>query len=116
MFNLIVYVQLLDGPSENEGRLEYFTEAGWTSVCDNNFNDINAQVVCAEIGLDGGLSIGGGLYGPGPSGIFMSEIDCNGTEEKLSYCPTGVLNTCTHDEDISVVCGMRYLLNYILSY
>ena len=43
-------VRLVDGMSENEGRLEVFHDGSWGSVCDDNFETNDAQVVCRQLG------------------------------------------------------------------
>lgn len=44
-------VRLVDGESRKEGRIEVFINGQWGSVCDDGWNDINAGVVCRQLGL-----------------------------------------------------------------
>ena len=44
-------VQLVRGSSPNEGRVEYCSGGTWGSVCDDNWDNSDAVVVCRQLGL-----------------------------------------------------------------
>ena len=37
--------------TENEGRVEICQENAWSTVCDNDWSDVDAAVVCIQLGL-----------------------------------------------------------------
>jgi len=43
-------VRLVGGRRPHEGRLEILRDSVWGTVCDNDFTDIDAQVVCYSLG------------------------------------------------------------------
>ena len=45
-------VRLVNGTTYNEGRIEIYHANEWGSICDNNFDKGDGQVVCRMLGLD----------------------------------------------------------------
>lgn len=45
-------IQLADGKTKNEGRLEICFENHWGTVCDDGFSNTDASVVCRQLGLE----------------------------------------------------------------
>uniref|UniRef100_G3UR43 Soluble scavenger receptor cysteine-rich domain-containing protein SSC5D n=1 Tax=Meleagris gallopavo TaxID=9103 RepID=G3UR43_MELGA len=101
-------VQLVNGPSRCAGRVEVLEQHQWGTVCDDNWDMRDANVVCWQLGC-GVATAAPGLahFGRGSGPIWLSEVNCTGTEDSLSKCrarPKGVTG-CHHGEDASVVCS-----------
>ena len=43
-------MRLVDGPSESSGRVEIRHDGQWGTVCDDEFGQEEAQVVCRTLG------------------------------------------------------------------
>ncbi|XP_065426830.1 CD5 antigen-like [Chrysemys picta bellii] len=104
-------LRLVNGPSKCSGRLEVRYDGLWGTVCDDNWSETNAQVVCRELGCGPAEPLAPKLqdwprFGQGTGKIWLDDIRCKGTEETLQNCAHRLwsYHDCTHREDISVVC------------
>lgn len=62
-------IRLMGGASPAEGRLEIEINGTWGVVCDHGWNDLNAQVVCNQLGFYGNATTGYyGEFGSGGEG------------------------------------------------
>lgn len=46
-------IQLVNGRTQKDGKVEICLDGTWGSVCDDNWNLRNARVVCRQMGYDG---------------------------------------------------------------
>ncbi|XP_075301986.1 scavenger receptor cysteine-rich domain-containing protein DMBT1 isoform X3 [Opisthocomus hoazin] len=101
-------VRLVNYGSRCAGRVEVFHNKQWGTVCDDNWDLLDAEVVCRQLDCGRALSApGGGQFGHGEGIIWMDEANCTGMETTLSACrarPWGN-NNCYHGEDAGVVCS-----------
>lgn len=87
--------------------MEVLYQSSWGTVCDDDWDYNNAQVVCKQMGCGPAivattLSYFG--YGSGP--ILLDNVDCVGTEKDIVDCfhlGWGQHN-CGHHEDAGVIC------------
>ncbi|CAH1247157.1 PRSS12 [Branchiostoma lanceolatum] len=103
-------VRLVGGDSENEGRVEVLYNGQWGTVCDDRWDEADAKVVCAQLGITGASeAIGKGAFGRGDGPILMDEVRCQGNEKFLSDCPRSnwTVHDCSHMEDAGVRCNVR---------
>lgn len=98
-------------------------------MCDNSWNDTNANVVCRQLGYSdtgiilynvmqlfknehcysdstGAQSLSSAFYGEGNGTILLDEVQCSGSEARLIDCPSLPIEShnCSHAEDASVIC------------
>jgi hypothetical protein len=95
--------------TENEGRVEICLNNAWGTVCNYLFDNLEADVVCRQLGIAEGAHKNSMVYGAGSGPIFLDGLDCKGEETTLLECnpqPNRVF-ICTHDHDVGVFCETR---------
>ncbi|KAM9385171.1 uncharacterized protein KZ484_006767 isoform 2-T3 [Pholidichthys leucotaenia] len=101
-------VQLAGGSDRCAGRVEVWRDGKWGTVCDDQWDLQEANVVCAQLGCGYALNVTGqaGLFPPGRGPIYLDDLNCTGKEENLWACPaTQEDHDCGHKEDAGVVCS-----------
>ena len=79
----------------------------WGTVCENDWDIEDANVVCQQLGYASAVSIStGASYGKGSGHIWMDRVDCLGHEQKLQDCKFEgwAVGECDHSQDVGVVC------------
>ncbi|XP_052693398.1 deleted in malignant brain tumors 1 protein-like [Crassostrea angulata] len=99
----------LVGGSSNSDRVEILYFGQWGTVCDDNFDNNAAEVVCRMLrkSTTNVVIYGNAHFGSGTGPIYFDELVCSGYESDWFSCqhpPLGVHN-CDHDEDAGVQCG-----------
>ncbi|XP_019910243.2 scavenger receptor cysteine-rich domain-containing group B protein isoform X2 [Esox lucius] len=107
------FVRLLGGTTPCSGRVEVKSNQSWTSVCEADFDQPDAEVVCRELGCGAPAAIQGGLYGEGQHPIWAKEFQCKGDESLLLDCDTLArnMNSCTKGSNVGLTCIGRFLTN-----
>uniref|UniRef100_A0A3Q2ZBS5 Si:ch73-127m5.1 n=1 Tax=Hippocampus comes TaxID=109280 RepID=A0A3Q2ZBS5_HIPCM len=91
-------LRLAGGADRKEGRVEVYLHGDWGTICDSGWNDLNAAVVCRQLGHGGALVARGFGQGKGP--VHLDQVRCTGKEEFLGECPSLGLNMlgCRHGQ------------------
>ncbi|KAJ8956326.1 hypothetical protein NQ318_015064, partial [Aromia moschata] len=101
-------MRLANGSSKAEGRVEIKHHGIWGTVCDDDFNEDAAKVVCKYFGYRGVSYVKKEAYfGRGEGPIWLDQVSCYGNETELNDCTHwdwGEHN-CDHGEDVGVVCS-----------
>ncbi|KAG7252067.1 hypothetical protein CRUP_004309, partial [Coryphaenoides rupestris] len=96
------------GEEDFEGRVEVFHKGRWGTVCDDQWDDSDAEVVCRQLGF-GGLAKAWSWahYGQGSGPIMLDVVQCTGNELFLGQCRHGdwEQHNCDHMEDAGVSCS-----------
>ena len=119
-------VRLVGGANKYTGRVEVYSARHntWGTVCDDNFDDNDAKVVCRQLrygydktaGADWSYSAGSkwGVWLPGTGAILLDDVGCSGHESRIFDCTRAYYggymannvgsHNCGHYEDTLVKC------------
>uniref|UniRef100_A0AAZ1XI09 SRCR domain-containing protein n=1 Tax=Oreochromis aureus TaxID=47969 RepID=A0AAZ1XI09_OREAU len=106
-------VRLLNGTSLCSGRLEVNynqsnqSKQSWTSVCEADFDQQDAEVVCREIGCGPPSSLQGALYGDMGAPVWSKEFQCEGHESTLLDCRSSnsTRSSCSPGKAVGLTCS-----------
>ncbi|XP_045898286.1 scavenger receptor cysteine-rich type 1 protein M130-like, partial [Micropterus dolomieu] len=100
-------VRLLDGTSLCSGRLEVKSNQWWSSVCEADFDQQDAEVVCRELGCGAPSVLQGALYGEVEAPMWTKEFQCGGHESALLDCRSSgsARNTCSPGKAVGLTCS-----------
>jgi len=105
-------VRLVDGPVNSAGRIEYCDNLQWHTICDLEWDDPEARVVCTELGFPSAskelllastvkefthylyflantlaaVAVANSQFGLGDGTLLAASFDCNGDENGLNEC------------------------------
>uniref|UniRef100_A0A671NIT4 SRCR domain-containing protein n=1 Tax=Sinocyclocheilus anshuiensis TaxID=1608454 RepID=A0A671NIT4_9TELE len=103
-----VPLRLSGGEGRCSGRLEVYHNAVWGSVCDDQWDISDAQVVCRQLGCGAALRAdGNSVFGAGEGVVWLNRVECRGNEIHLWDCPLSLKNhtDCSHKEHARLTCA-----------
>uniref|UniRef100_A0A3P9LHV3 SRCR domain-containing protein n=1 Tax=Oryzias latipes TaxID=8090 RepID=A0A3P9LHV3_ORYLA len=103
---------LENGSSRCSGRLEVKSNNWWSSVCEDDFDLLDAEVVCRELGCGAPSVLQGALYGEAEAPILSREFLCEGHESVLLDCGSSWRKTkaCPPDKAVGLTCSEEFRL------
>ncbi|XP_077091698.1 scavenger receptor cysteine-rich domain-containing protein DMBT1-like [Siphateles boraxobius] len=104
-------IRLQQGSGMCSGRVEIFHNREWGTVCDTNWDRMDALVACTELGCGNPVALYYNAYFKQGSGkVWMDGVNCTGQETSLKDCVFSGwgASSCTHADDAGVTCSRKY--------
>ncbi|XP_055952486.1 lysyl oxidase homolog 2A-like [Argiope bruennichi] len=103
-------LRLVGGRNSYEGNVEIFHIGIWGTICDDEWDIKEANIVCRLLGMGNATTAThNGEFGRGRRKIWMDNLYCEGHEKRLQDCRFdgwGV-NDCSTSEAAGVVCESK---------
>jgi hypothetical protein len=103
-------VRAVGGSTALEGRVEVCISGLWGTVCDNSWSQVDANIVCWQLGYSNSdaNAYSNAYFGQGIIPILMTNVGCSGTESRLLDCSySSSTGGCYHSDDAGVRCQYR---------
>ena len=113
LFLFTAHTRLVGGSGNSQGRVEIYHDGKWGTICDDSWDNVDAWVVCKSLGfVNGATAKTDAYFGEGSGDIWLTNVNCAGTESNLLQCnhPGLGIENCDHREDAGVICSGK--LNY----
>ncbi|XP_026084216.1 scavenger receptor cysteine-rich type 1 protein M130-like [Carassius auratus] len=99
-------LRLSGGKGRCSGRLEVYHNYVWGSVCNDQWDISDAQVVCRQLGCGAALNVDS-VFGAGEGVVWLKRVECRGTEIHLWDCLFSLNNhsDCSYKEHAGLTCA-----------
>ncbi|XP_058272779.1 deleted in malignant brain tumors 1 protein-like [Hemibagrus wyckioides] len=101
-------MRLVGGTDSCSGRVEILHDDQWGTVCDNDWDLNDAEVVCRQLGCSKAVTAHQSAYfGQGSGPIWLDNVQCSGSESNITQCSHRGFGShnCSHGEDAGVTCS-----------
>uniref|UniRef100_A0A3B3E1M2 Scavenger receptor cysteine-rich type 1 protein M130-like n=1 Tax=Oryzias melastigma TaxID=30732 RepID=A0A3B3E1M2_ORYME len=105
-------IRLVNGDNQCSGRLEVKSNNWWSIVCEGDFDQHDAEVVCRELDCGVPSFLQGALYGETEAPEWSRDFLCKGHESALLDCKSSSSSQkfCSSGKAVELTCSGRLKL------
>ena len=84
-----MHIRLVNSHSraDYEGRVEIYHDNTWGSICDEDWDKTDADVICKQLGFEGATNaFRGSFFGANDGIVWLNNVQCTGYEETFFNC------------------------------
>ncbi|XP_033749618.1 deleted in malignant brain tumors 1 protein-like isoform X1 [Pecten maximus] len=104
-------IRLNLGANATMGAVQIYRDKKWLHICDDTFDNDDAQVVCRTLGYRDGVSVPGSSFGNVSDPIGISNVNCGGREGSFFDCSFIPTKRCQKKTYASVYCSNQSIVN-----
>lgn len=114
----ITLVRLVNGSTAYEGIVEVYRYGEWGTICNDEWDLNDAEVVCREIGFGPAIDAKNEVfYGQSSTQACFSDFSCTGEETTIRECSFNKLEIISHLNEVAgVKCAASKGINFICMY
>ena len=102
----LVHVELIDGDGYGTGNVfAVNSNSIYGPVCDDDWGNYEATVVCMQLGFRSGTAKIGSYFGDVPDQFAMDDVICSGYEATIQECEYSTSDNCGPGEGAGVICS-----------
>ncbi|KAJ8946895.1 hypothetical protein NQ318_008251, partial [Aromia moschata] len=103
-------IKLVGGRGEFEGNVEILHNGSWGAICDDEWDESEAEIICNQLGYLSGDAqpTVNSHFGPARRRFWMDNVYCDGMEKEISQCRFDGWgqSDCSSTEAAGVICSV----------
>ena len=101
---LVSVLELVGGNAQNGNVFVVNSDGTSNPICDDDWDELDARVVCKQLGFDNGNATHSSKFGNVPDTFVMDDVKCSGNENNIMSCDHTKDDNCGTLEGAGVIC------------
>ncbi|KAH3849662.1 hypothetical protein DPMN_092065, partial [Dreissena polymorpha] len=102
-----VRIDLVDRPDNRAGRVEIMIGNERGTICDDDWDNTDATVICRMLGYELGTAVVDAYFGHSSLKTLLTNVHCKGTKSSVISCNYSRLGNCLQYAGAGVICNAK---------